>query len=209
MEPAWRLRAARECAVHQFSRLERREDSGFAIADHSAECFDGELHGGHHANASRRSVTGGVCSPNPTALRGRSAGIPAKNEAATQTRRTFQAKSLVRTLLPANQLRKCAHRLSEAGLSFFAAPARVLGDRGSARHRVVSAAAAGVPPPGPETDRLLLGRDFSSGAIPHSFDSRCSRRVQGGEMGRAGRRGKEAAPADRGAAHEMRRIPRD
>jgi hypothetical protein len=43
-----------------------------------------ELHGGYRANASRRSATGPVCSPNLAALRARIAGIPVKNEVTTQ-----------------------------------------------------------------------------------------------------------------------------
>jgi hypothetical protein len=44
-------------------------------------------------NASQRSPTGAVCSPNPAALRARSAGIPVKNEVNAQIVRTFQAIS--------------------------------------------------------------------------------------------------------------------
>jgi hypothetical protein len=51
-----------------------------AIADCRVERFDGEPHGGHRANTSRRSATGAVCSPNPAAPRARNAGIPVKSE---------------------------------------------------------------------------------------------------------------------------------
>jgi hypothetical protein len=50
-----------------------------AIADRSAERFDGELHGGHR--------------PNPAALGARSAGIAVMGEVTAQIGRTFQATS--------------------------------------------------------------------------------------------------------------------
>jgi hypothetical protein len=45
------------------------------MADCRAERFDGEPQGGYRVNSSRRSASGAVCSPNPAALRARSAYI--------------------------------------------------------------------------------------------------------------------------------------
>jgi hypothetical protein len=75
-----------------------------AIADPRAERFGGELYGGHRANSSRRSATGAACSPNPAALRARSAGIPAKNEVITNCADFFRRHHRI-TACPPRQSR--------------------------------------------------------------------------------------------------------
>jgi hypothetical protein len=68
-----------QCAAGALQPGSRRETAGkmraagrpkpSAITDRSAERFNGELHGGHRASASRRSATGAVNSQ--TAARSR------------------------------------------------------------------------------------------------------------------------------------------
>jgi hypothetical protein len=148
-----------------------------AIVNPRAEPFD--FHGGHRANASRRSATGAVCSPNPAALRARSAGIPVKNEVIT-------GKSSGESRCPpANPGKARTRERPEAFTGWSPQPQWAVSLR--QRAATVSARATGRPP--------LTGKGFFQ-------------RCQAAFL-RSGRRAKEAAPADRGVAHGMWRINRE